>query len=85
MVQDEPSTSDSKPVPSPPPLSSSNQADSCEEKMEPSENDFDLEPAEPAELTEPVTETTDINPEPNAQSEDGLETNEARPTTPNDD
>lgn len=88
VVKDEPSTSDSKPVTPPPTLSSVNPADTCEEKIEPSENDFDLEPAEPAELTEltePIpTEATDINPEPIAQSEENLETNEAPPTTPND-
>lgn len=85
MAKDEPSTSDSKPV-TPPPLSSLTPADSCEEKMiEPSENDFDLEPAEPAELTEPTTEATDINPEPIAPTEESLETNEALPTTPTDD
>lgn len=50
VFNDEPSTSDSKPA-------SSNQTDLYEEKIKPSENDFDLEPAEPTELAEPI-ETT---------------------------
>lgn len=82
--KDEPSTSDNtKPV-STLSLSSLNQTDSYEEKIEPSENDFDLEPAEPTELAEPI-ETTENNSciePPTTQSEENLETTEAMPTAP---
>lgn len=74
-------SSDSKPEASSP-LSASVQPDSCEERIEPSENDFDLEPAEPAELAEP-TETIDTNTEPIAQREE--ETPETDAMTPCDD
>lgn len=78
---DEPSTSDYKPASLYP-----NQADLYEEKVEPSENDFDLEPAEPIEFTEPTIETTESIAEPIAlESENSEETNEAMHTMPCDD